>query len=92
MQLLELQIPDGLGTTELAHILEVGHGYRWLSLLKQPRALFYGSPPNGTMPELLIVGPDCMLINTDDPLVIDRFHRMLDLFIRTPQPMREVVK
>ncbi|MHA1770723.1 MAG: hypothetical protein ACTSYL_08775 [Candidatus Thorarchaeota archaeon] len=83
----EFHIPSGTDIERIMHMLKMGHGYSWRTLLKHPHLLSHGTPPPGPMPEVLIVGPDLLIIDDSSGSSIERFQRLIDLFSRQSVPV-----
>ena len=75
-----IEIPDGLSAGEVMDILENGHSYEWMVLLREPRLVATGSVPQGRMPELVLIGRRIML--TDREGHSERLRNLLNILGR----------
>ncbi|MFW9796787.1 MAG: hypothetical protein ACFFE2_07100 [Candidatus Thorarchaeota archaeon] len=77
-----LEIPLGVKPEDIMRFLELGHGYRWTVLTKQPLLIAHGNPTLGNMPELLMTGKRSIVIAGGDPAYVGRIKQALDMLQR----------
>jgi hypothetical protein len=80
-----LEIPAGVKPEDIMRSLELGHGYKWTVLTRQPLLVAHGNPTLGNMPELLITGNRSIVIAGGDPVYVDRLRQVLDMLQRSTQ-------
>lgn len=85
-----LEIPPGVKPEDIMRSLELGHGYKWTVLARQPLLVVHGNPTLGNMPELLMTGNRSIVVAGGDPAYVNRLKQVLDMLQR--QTKRLVVK
>ena len=85
-----LEIPSGVKPEDIMRSLELGHGYKWVVLVRRPLLVAHGFPTVGNMPELLMTGNRSIVVAGGDPAYVDRLKQVLDILYRHSQ--RLVVK
>jgi hypothetical protein len=80
-----LEIPACVKPEDIMRSLELGHGYKWTVLTRQPLLVAHGNPTLGNMPELLITGNRSIVIAGGDPVYVDRLRQVLDMLQRSTQ-------
>ena len=74
-----LEIPPGVKPGDIMSSLELGHGYHWTGLIRQPLLVAYGKPTIGNMPELLLNGSKSIIVAGGNPVYVDRLKQILDM-------------
>lgn len=77
-----LELPIGVTHDSVIRSLELGHGYMWMTLTRNPVRVTYGSSRTGNMPELLILGARSLLLSGGDDVYIERIQRVLEMLSR----------
>ena len=85
-----LEIPLGVKPEDIMRSLELGHGYKWTVLTRQPILVAHGNPTLGNMPELLLTGSRTIVVAGGDPAYIERLRQVLDMLRRHTE--RVIVK
>ncbi|MFX1482635.1 MAG: hypothetical protein ACFFCP_05530 [Promethearchaeota archaeon] len=81
-----MEIPYGVSPEDIMRTLEIGHGYRWLILTRQPLIVAHGTPTLGNMPEILITGSRTLVISGENPAYVERIRQVLVMLQRhSPQ-------
>jgi hypothetical protein len=79
---IAIELPFGVTHDAVMHSLEIGHGYNWLVLTKNPTLVAHGSSDLGNMPEILLVGENLLLVSGIDTVYAERLHRVLEMLRR----------
>jgi hypothetical protein len=77
-----VEIPAGVKVNDIMRSLEIGHGYKWTVLTKEPLLIAHGSPTIGNMPELLLTGSKPMVVAGGDILYVERIRNVLEMLQR----------
>lgn len=77
-----IEIPPGVKPEEIMRSLELGHGYKWTVLTRQPLLVAHGNPTLGNMPELLMTGNRSIIVAGGDPAYVDRLRQVLEMLQR----------
>jgi len=77
-----LEIPVGVKPEDIMKSLELGHGYKWTVLTRQPLLVAHGNPTLGNMPELLMTGNRSIVVAGGDPAYVDRLKQVLEMLQR----------
>lgn len=77
-----VEIPFGVKPEDIMRTLEIGHGYKWIVLVRQPVVIAHGTPTIGNMPELLMTGDHSMIVAGGDPAYVDRIRQVLVMLQR----------
>ncbi|MHA2189260.1 MAG: hypothetical protein ACXAEB_00095 [Candidatus Thorarchaeota archaeon] len=80
-----LDLPAKVAPSSVMQLLEIGHGYRWTIITRNPALLAHGLPATGDMPELLIVGKKTLIISGGNTVYVERIERILDMLSRRSQ-------
>lgn len=80
-----LEIPTSVRPEEIMRSLEIGHGYKWTVLTRQPILIAHGSPTLGNMPELLMTGNRSIVVAGGNPAYVERLRQVLDMLQRHSQ-------
>ncbi|MHA1903451.1 MAG: hypothetical protein ACXADL_08030 [Candidatus Thorarchaeota archaeon] len=80
-----LELPAKVAPSSLMQLLEIGHGYRWTIITRNPALLAHGLPATSNMPELLIVGKRTLIISGGNAVYVERIERILDILSRRSQ-------
>ncbi len=82
VQTEQIRIPTGLSLNRLIRTLEIGHGYRWLTITKTPRLVVYGRSQSQDLPEILAMDPNILVLDGGDPNSVNRLRRLMTLLTR----------
>ena len=82
-----LEIPPGVRPDDIMRSLELGHGYKWTVLTREPLLVAHGNPTLGNMPELLMTGTESLVVAGGDAVYVDRIRQVLDMLQRHSQNM-----
>ena len=77
-----IEIPPGVKPEEIMRSLELGHGYKWTVLTRQPLLVAHGNPTLGNMPELLMTGNRSIIVAGGNPAYVDRLRQVLEMLQR----------
>jgi hypothetical protein len=80
-----VEIPFGVRPEDIMRTLEIGHGYKWIVLVRQPVIVAHGAPSLGNMPELLMTGNRSLIIAGGDPAYVERIRQVLAILQRQSQ-------
>jgi hypothetical protein len=79
-----VEIPFNVRDEDIMQSLDMGHGYKWTVLIRQPVIIAHGAPTIGNMPELLITGDRTLIIEGGDPAYVERIRQVLAILQRHP--------
>jgi hypothetical protein len=79
---IAIELPVGVTQDSVMQSLEIGHGYNWLVLTKSPALVAHGSSELGSMPEVLIVGDNLLIVSGSDMVYAERLQRVLEMLRR----------
>lgn len=82
-----LEIPLGVKPEDIMRFLELGHGYIWTVLIRQPVLVAHGKPTLGNMPELLMMGNRSIVVAGGEEVYVDRIRQVLDMLQRQFQQL-----
>jgi len=78
-----IEIPDGVKISDIMRSLEIGHGYKWTVLTKQPLLIAHGTPRvESSMPEILLTGSKPMVVAGGDAAYVERIRNILEMLKR----------
>ena len=80
-----VEIPFGVRLDDIRRSLEIGHGYKWIVLVRQPVIVAHGTPTLGNMPEILMTGDRSLIIAGGDPAYVERIRQVLAILQRQSQ-------
>jgi hypothetical protein len=80
-----VEIPFGVSPEDIMTSLEIGHGYKWIVLVRRPVIVAHGAPTLGNMPELLMTGYRSLIVSGGDPAYVDRIRQVLAMLQRQSQ-------
>jgi hypothetical protein len=80
-----VEIPFGVSYEEIMRFLEIGHGYSWTVLIREPVTIAHGKPTIGNMPELLMTGDRTLIIAGGNPAYVERIRQVLAMLQRQTQ-------
>lgn len=83
-----VQIPKGVNLDSIMSSLEMGHGYHWTVLTRQPLLVAHGATIVGNMPELLLAGNETMIVAGGDAAYFERIRDVLDMLQRQSNRVR----
>jgi hypothetical protein len=77
-----VEIPFNVREEDIMRSLEMGHGYKWTVLIRQPVIVAHGAPTIGNMPELLMAGDRTLIVDGGDPAYVERIRQVLAMLQR----------
>lgn len=78
-----IEIPDGVKVADIMRSLEIGHGYKWTVLTRQPLLIAHGAPrAESSMPEILLTGSKPMVVAGGDVAYVERIRKILEMLKR----------
>jgi len=77
-----LKIPNGVTSESLMRTLELGHGYSWRVLVRDPALVAHGAPSHGNMPEVLLLGGRTLIVAGGDAAYANRIESVLAMLTR----------
>ena len=77
-----VEIPEGVKVADIMRSLEIGHGYSWTVLTRQPLLIAHGAPSIGNMPEILLTGNKPMVVAGGDEAYVERIRNVLEMLKR----------
>ncbi|NHJ15148.1 MAG: hypothetical protein EAX95_15805 [Candidatus Thorarchaeota archaeon] len=79
---IAIEIPPGLSSDSIMRSLELGHGYVWQVIVKDPALVAYGSTKYGDMPELLLLAGRTLIVSDGNRTYANRIRSVLEMLQR----------
>lgn len=74
-----LRIPSGISPSSIMRSLELGHGYVWQVIVRDPALVAHGSTRFGDMPEILLLAGRALILSGGNRTYVSRIQSVLDM-------------
>ena len=84
-----IEIPPGVSSDSIMMSLELGHGYVWQVIVREPALVAHGSTKYGDMPEILLLAGRTLILSGGGNNYVKRIQSVLAMLQRQKSSIPE---